>query len=382
MSEQQRDASIDALRAGAIVCIVLGHWAVTGISLTHGVLSVVSPLDYAPSLEPYTFVFQALALFFFAAGYAARASGQTDRPLRRIWDMARGLALPLLILAALWLVFGVTMFLLGMPLTNIPRIGSLLFSPLWFFGVYLMLQALTPVMVWVRDRIGDWILLVCVLLVILGDVNVYAELGQGWTLVTSLIGAWTVPWVLGMWLRDADESGGRRLSALLLFVVGAVVLTLGLKFGPYPTSMVGITGEPHSNLSPPSLVTVALGCCQIAIFLAVRPVVRAVCRWRWFSWVVDLLNRYAIPIYLLHQSALLIPVLISAASIPIPGLISNTFGTFWLVLRLWMIPVFAVILALLIWGLFGGRRDPDDSEDTDDREPQLTGDDLPAPANR
>lgn len=366
MSGQDRDASIDALRAGAIVCIVLGHWAVTGIALKHCVLSVISPLDYAPSLEPYTFIFQALALFFFAAGYAARASGEPEHPLRRVWSMALALVPPLLVLAALWLVFGVTMFLLGMPLTNIPRVGSLLFSPLWFFGIYLMLQAITPAILWVRERIGDWLLVGCVLLVVLGDVNVYAGLGQSWTMATSLIGAWTVPWVLGMRLRDADE-GGSRLPLLPLFAIGALVLALGLSLGPYPTSMVGITGDPYSNLNPPSLMSVALGCCQIAVFLLVRPVVRVVARWRWFAWVVDLLNRNAIPIYLLHQSALLIPVLISAASVPIPGLISNTVGRFWLPLRLWMVPLLVGVLAFLIWGLFGGRREGDIGKRAPDR---------------
>lgn len=218
-----RDFSIDALRAGAIACIVSGHWIVTGLSLKHGVLGVVSPLDYAPRLSPYTFVLQALALFFFAAGYGAHAADPDPTPREvpsRIMGLVRTLVGPLLVLAVFWIAFGFTMFMLGMPLTNILRVGSLLFSPLWFFAVYLALTALQPVISGLRKRLGWWLLAACAALVVLGDLNVYAGPGCSVTLITSLLGAWVIPYALGMWLREDDVTGRSRVRGWILFVVG------------------------------------------------------------------------------------------------------------------------------------------------------------------
>ncbi|MFF9811785.1 acyltransferase, partial [Streptomyces coeruleorubidus] len=59
-----RDRSVDALRAFAILGVVLGHWLVTALVADGGRLRTSSPLAHMPWLAPISWVFQTLAVFF------------------------------------------------------------------------------------------------------------------------------------------------------------------------------------------------------------------------------------------------------------------------------------------------------------------------------
>src|SRR5580693_9993523 len=73
-----RDRTVDALRALAIAGVILGHWLVTALVLTHGragtTLADKSPLAAMPALTPVSWIFQTLAIFFLVGGYAAARS--------------------------------------------------------------------------------------------------------------------------------------------------------------------------------------------------------------------------------------------------------------------------------------------------------------------
>ena len=73
-----RDRTVDALRALAIAGVILGHWMVTALVLSHGrtggTLHDASPLAALPALTPVSWIFQTLAIFFFVGGYAAARS--------------------------------------------------------------------------------------------------------------------------------------------------------------------------------------------------------------------------------------------------------------------------------------------------------------------
>src|SRR4051812_45908229 len=69
-----RDRAIDALRAIAILGVVLGHWLVTALVIGDGPVRVVSPLQHLPMLTPISWIFQTLAIFFLVGGQVAAAS--------------------------------------------------------------------------------------------------------------------------------------------------------------------------------------------------------------------------------------------------------------------------------------------------------------------
>lgn len=66
-----RDRAVDALRALAILGVVLGHWLVTSLTTTDGGLSGTSPLAHMGGLAPVSWVFQTLAVFFLVGGHVA-----------------------------------------------------------------------------------------------------------------------------------------------------------------------------------------------------------------------------------------------------------------------------------------------------------------------
>ena len=63
-----RDRAVDALRALAILGVVLGHWLVTALVADGGALHAASPLRHMPWLAPISWVFQTLAVFFLVGG--------------------------------------------------------------------------------------------------------------------------------------------------------------------------------------------------------------------------------------------------------------------------------------------------------------------------
>ncbi|MFD5461073.1 acyltransferase, partial [Streptomyces olivaceus] len=78
-----RDRAVDALRAFAILGVVLGHWLVTALVADGGSLHAASPLRDMPRLAPVSWAFQTLAVFrarsclLYTRGSAsARARGE------------------------------------------------------------------------------------------------------------------------------------------------------------------------------------------------------------------------------------------------------------------------------------------------------------------
>ena len=66
-----RDRAVDALRAFAVLGVVLGHWLVTALVADGTSLHTVSPLHHMPFLTPISWLFQTLAVFFLVGGRVA-----------------------------------------------------------------------------------------------------------------------------------------------------------------------------------------------------------------------------------------------------------------------------------------------------------------------
>jgi acyltransferase-like protein len=319
-----RDHSVDAARAFAICGVVGGHWLVTGLVLDDdGVLRQVSPLAALPGFTPLSWVLQTLGLFFFAGGFAAARSARAFPPRR--------LVRPLCWLIGLW-TYGLAMaWALGVPVGTLRTIAVLVVSPLWFLLPYLALTAVTRGLVRVVDRAGPVAALAGVPVVALSDLGLL----PGWTAIPA---AWSVPWILGVALARGRLGGGRALTLTGISGMAVLIGVLG-----YPTGAVGVPGQGRSNLDPPSLVAVALATAQIGGFLMVR---RRVAR---ASRVITAVNRRALPIYLGHQSVLVLVAAVAAWSgARAPGLLTAPDGPGWAVQRLVWLPVLTAVLAAIV----------------------------------
>ncbi|MFF4578177.1 acyltransferase [Streptomyces sp. NPDC001389] len=343
-----RDRSVDALRALAILGVVLGHWLVTALTTDDGTLHGTSPLVHMPWLAPVSWVFQTLAVFFLVGGHVA-AQGYASARARGVaygaWVGQRlgRLFRPVAAVIALWAVVAGGLLLGGAEWDTVRTLLTLVWSPLWFLLVFSALTAATPLVV----RLSP----VWPLAVVAGvDAWRFGFGGPQWAGWVNVAAGWLVPYTLGAaWARGAFA---RRRGALFLLGGGAAATTALVLWGGYPASMVGVPGAAISNLNPPTLAAAAFGLAQCGLALLVRePLARVMRRPR--TWAkVALLNLSAMTVFLWHQTSMMaVTALGLLVSTDLPGLHTVPGSAGWIAVRLLWLPVFAAALGVC-WAAF------------------------------
>ncbi|GGR94237.1 acyltransferase [Streptomyces eurythermus] len=340
-----RDRAVDALRALAILGVVLGHWLVTALVAQDGALHTESPLGHQPWLAPVSWLFQTLAVFFLVGGHAATrslATAQARGDSYGHWLRARMARLlrPVTALSALWTVTAAALLLGGTPLATVHSLVKLALSPLWFLLVFAALTAATPLVA----RLNPLWPLAVVLHVDLLRFGLH--IGPSWLGWTNLAAGWLVPYTLGAaWARG--ELRGRR-SARVLLLGGTAATALLVGCAGYPASMVGVPGAAVSNLNPPTLAAVTFGLAQCGLALSLRDRLRRAAA-RPLVWAaVALVNLSAMTVFLWHQTAMMATTATGLVAGRLPGLHTTPDSLLWVAYRLAWLPVFAVALALCL----------------------------------
>ncbi|MFF2962569.1 acyltransferase [Streptomyces sp. NPDC057963] len=345
-----RDRAVDALRAIAILGVVLGHWMVTALVVDSGTMHGSSPLQYMPRFTPVSWVLQTLAVFFLVGGqvgaksYAsARARGESyGRWLRtRMTRLLRPVAVVLLV----WTVVACAMLAAGVDQDTVRALCKLVWSPLWFLLVFAVLTAATPLVARLHPL---WPFAV----VLITDLYRFGLDAPGEFASLNVVAGWLVPYCLGAaWARG--DLCGRRSGWVLL--IGGAAATAGLVlWGGYPAAMVGVPGLEISNLDPPTLAVVTFGLAQCGAALLLLGPLRRVLR-RPAVWAaVATVNLSAMTVFLWHQTAM---IAVTATGLlvggTLPGLHTVPDAPGWVLARLAWLPVFITAL-LICWLAFRG----------------------------
>jgi fucose 4-O-acetylase-like acetyltransferase len=347
-----RDRAVDALRALAIIGVILGHWLVTALVVTHGrggtTVADKSPLHTMSYLTPVSWIFQTLAIFFLVGGYAAARSytgGYWAWLRKRLVRLSR----PVAVLAAFWALLATGLYLGGVSWPTLHTVLTLVLDPLWFLGVFTALTALTPLAVALVRRIGAWAAAIPLSVVAVADLVRFGLGGPSWVGWINVVAGWLVPYLLGIaWARGAFK--GAKVPALML--AGGVAATVALVlWAGYPASMVGVNGAKISNLNPPTLAVVTFGIAQAGLALLLRPLLA---RWmrRPVAWAaVATANLSAMTLFLWHQTAFLAVTVGGLLIGRLPGLHTAPSSPLWVAERVAWLPVFAAMLAVL-WAVF------------------------------
>ncbi|MGI5377021.1 acyltransferase family protein [Streptomyces sp. CA-251387] len=344
-----RDRAVDALRAFAILGVVLGHWLVTALVADSGGtdLRTASPLHFMPWLAPISWVFQTLAVFFLVGGHVATrgyASARARGTTYGQWLTSRlsRLFKPVAAVLTLWTVASVLLLVSGTSTDTVHTLLKLALSPLWFLLVFAALTAATPLL----RRLNPLWPLAVVLHVDLLRFGLGAPAWLGWVNVAA---GWLVPYTLGAaWTRGELE---RRRAGWILLAGGAVVTAALVAWAGYPAAMVGVPGAGISNLNPPTLAAVTFGLAQCGLALLLREPLRRAMR-RPMAWAaVALLNLSAMTVFLWHQTALMATTAMGLLVGRLPGLHSLPDDLLWVAARLAWLPVFTAALALC-WTTF------------------------------
>ncbi|MGX1543236.1 acyltransferase family protein [Streptomyces adustus] len=342
-----RDRAVDALRAFAILGVVLGHWLVTALVADGGTLHTASPLQHMPWLAPVSWAFQTLAVFFLVGGHAAtrsHARARADGVTYGRWLRARLSRLlgPVAAVLILWTVVTLALLLAGVDTGTVRTLVKLALSPLWFLVVFACLTALTPLVARLNPL---WPLAVVVHV----DLLRFGLGGPSWLGWANVAAGWLVPFTLGAaWTRGELE---RPRAGWVLLTGGAVATALLVVFAGYPASMVGVPGAEVSNLDPPTLAAVAFGLAQCGLALLLRDRLRHAME-RPLAWAaVALVNLSAMTVFLWHQTALMATTATALTVGRLPGLHTLPDGPVWVAARLAWLPVLALALAVC-WAAF------------------------------
>ena len=342
-----RDRAVDALRAAAVLGVVLGHWLVTALVSDGRTLRTASPLHHMPWLTPISWMFQTLAVFFLVGGHVATRSHASARargvPYHQ-WLTGRLTRLfkPVTAVLALWTVAALALLLSGTEFGTVRTLVKLALSPLWFLLVFTGLTVATPLL----TRLNPLWPLAVVLHV---DLLRFGLGGPSWLGWVNVAAAWTVPYTLGAaWTRGELE---RRRAGWVLLGAGAAATAALVAWAGYPASMVGVPGEGMSNLDPPTLAVVTFGLAQCGLALLLCERLRHAMR-RPVAWAaVALVNLSAMTVFLWHQTALMATTATGLLAGRLPGLHTPPDGLGWVGVRLLWLPVFALALAVC-WAAF------------------------------
>jgi hypothetical protein len=313
-----RDRYPDALRAGALLVVVLGHWIATLPRLEGGrMVSTEHLLSVWDTAGMLTWVLQVVPLFIFVSaavtspGVARRLEAR-DSQLRwwsgRALAMARPTVTYMAVLAAMVVIAHFSGGRLLGPLDQSLTVH------LWFLLMLLAVQALLPWSVRADRRFGVGAVAILLGAAIVVDVtrawvtslDQLLELGAQVTSTGGGIGwlnylaVWLIPQQLGVAWKQGRIGGTWTGAAFTTF--GLVWLAVAVGSG-YPVAMVGGELDGSSNVLPPTLALVGVMFLQVGLVLLLERPARWLLRGRRVERTVAILGAMGMPLYLWHKLA-------------------------------------------------------------------------------
>ncbi|MFD8595689.1 acyltransferase [Kitasatospora sp. NPDC059646] len=352
----ERNGYVELLRALAIALVVIGHWLITALEREpDGSLAAPELMATVPWTQWLTLLFQIMPVFFLAGGYAAagswsrcRAEGGTAA------GWIRGRALRLLLPTGAYLVPALGGLLVaaaaGADPALLGMIGWALAMQFWFLPVYLTISALTPWLYALHRRWGPGSV---VLLAAAGiGVDVLA-LGSdaGWAERVGRLNyllVWAVAYQLGFAWRDGGRTVRPWFGAALA-AGGAAGYAALVGLGPFPVSLVLVSGEVVSNTNPPSLAMLAWLLAQCGVCLLLAPFAKRALRPVRRQGFVGPLGRASMTLYLWHM----VPVLVAGAAFYLTDLAPEPelgSAAWWAWRPVWIL-VLAALFGLLLVAL-------------------------------
>jgi hypothetical protein len=293
-----------------------------------------------------------MPIFFVVGGYANAASLSSHRrkggdAVGWLLDRADRLIRPTTALLLVLSVGAVAARLAGADAALVRTAVWTASIPLWFLSAYLVVVLLTPVMYRLHERLGLAVPAVLVALVALGDIARFA--GAAVLADGSYLFGWLVIHQVGFFWRDGRLrfAGRAWLPPLAGGVAALVLLTV---VGPYPITMIDVTGEHIKNASPPTLALLAAATAQLGLIMLLHDPAERWLRGRRPWQLVVAGNSVVLTVFLWHMTAvlILIGVLWWAHLLPTP--LVGTVG--WWVWRVPWLLLLTVVLAGLV-AVFG-----------------------------
>ena len=337
-----RDRVVDLVRAFSLVVVVFGHSFMAQVAFVDGGVELGNTLAQTRWLQPATWVLQVMPLFF-AAGAWANALSYRKAAAYPQWLNARvrRLVRPVIAYTGFWIIasplllawnYGIALALL--------RISTQL---LWFLGAYLLVTALTPLLM----RLSTRPVLACagwLMGALLVD-GIRLAGGPSAIGLANFVLVWALAGQTGLWAFSTRHRPSVPAAvALIAAGIGTNALLVG--FGPWPLSLVGLSTDEISNMAPPSVV-LAIHCIVLAGLVVVAySWLTRVSQWEWVWRPTAVVNAAAMTIYLWHLAAMILALSVLAGTgQDLPGFSGGSW--LWPRLEFWLL--FAALTFGLVW---------------------------------
>lgn len=351
-----RDRVVDAVRSSAMLAVALGHWLVFDLRRgPSGELVAIDVLERLPWLQPLSWLFQVMPVFFFAGGVVAFRSWHRHREAGRpvgAWVAARlwRLLWPTLVVTAFWVVATqVGLHLLHVAPEVLDATRGIAFV-IWFLAAYAAVITLVPLLDAGCRRWGLGVPAALAGVAVVVDVAAAAtgyesSTRPSWVWVNYLA-VWGTVVCLGRWWPPTPSPALRRAGWSLVGGAGLVLVVLTAT-GWYPVSMVGVTGMARSNTTPPSVALLALALVQVGVLVVARPVLERRLASPRVQRAVLVLGARAMTVYLWH----LLAVAVLALGAVLPGWWPDPAvgsGPWWLLRVGWVLAATAITLPVVV----------------------------------
>jgi len=316
MTAPARDPYPDALRACALLVVVLGHWIATLPRMADGQLVATDHLLGIWEAAGFlTWLVQVVPLFVFvsAAVSAEGVARRLELGEQKAWWASRalGLARPTVTYLAVLVALAAVSVLSGGRLLGV--FNQSLTVHLWFLLMLLTVQALLPWCLQLDRRFGPGAVLgLVVVAAVLDAVRAgvasaddvrwlgrrVAQNPPGIAWLNMLV-VWLIPQQLGIaWKRERFRGVGAGAG---LLVLGTLWLMLAMASG-YPVAMVGVALA-GNNMLPPTLALIGVMWLQVGAVLLFEPLARRLLAGRTLARVIAVLGALGMPLYLWHKLA-------------------------------------------------------------------------------
>lgn len=364
MTQQRsaRDPYVDLLRAFSLLVVVAWHWVFTVIIWRPDGPHASNPIGTTSGLWLATWVLQVMPVFFMIGGFVHAGAWAHRRGgyLRFLRGRLARLLGPASVAVVVVTTLGFVADHVSGGIEWMPSAVVLILSPLWFLAVYAALVVLTPLAAWAHRHFGELTLIVLAGSSVLLDI---ARLRHSWAPASIL--SWFVVWGF---CHQVGFSYNRILAAPRRFA-WALVLSAGFalvgltNMGAYPRSMVGVPGEPISNVGPPTACIVALCVLQVGLVVLVRNRALALSARPIPARVVSWVSANSMPLYLWHGLGMAVAYsAVVASGIEVP---ETTSAAWWAQRPLWAVLPAAATLPLVKLSRRSSSRYPAGSEPRD-----------------
>lgn len=333
MVTSSRDVSLDVLRAACTIVVVALHATMAGILVSGGAVRIDNALETS-WFWPFSWVVQIMPLFFLAGGATAASSLRRRDDVRGFAaSRVQRLMAPLVPALGAIAVGLAALGALGLPPELVEEAGFRISQPLWFLGVFVLVQSLAPLLLRAHEQRPAVTIGALVALTLAVDV---VRTATGIDAVGFLNLAFV--WLLGQQLGFVLAGGGFARLTVRTRLIGAAVALAGIP-ALAATGLVSL--DMYENLNPPTIALALLGFAQACLFSIAQPRLRAWGARRRAGAAVRVIGRHAMSIYLWHMPALVVVAAVTIAGslalgigMPVP-----LTGEWWASRPIWILAV-------------------------------------------